>query len=124
MLIPLIARVLRLASIAICAIAVMWFLAFALEQSKNASEHQQAEVSEAGPTPPATTTTGGAGSGKPSGAREALDKAFSKLSSPFSGVTAGSSSAWKVHIVDTLLVLLVYGFGLAFLGRLLRLGRL
>jgi hypothetical protein len=34
-------------------------------------------------------------------------------------VTSGSSSQWTIQIVDTLLVLFVYGFGLSFLARLL-----
>jgi hypothetical protein len=116
MLFPLLSRLLRLASIAICAIAILWFASFALDQSKAASSHQQAEVAAAESAPSVGTTAK-----KPSASREALDKAFSALSSPFSSVTSGSTSAWTIHIVDTLLVLGVYGFGLAFLARLLRL---
>jgi hypothetical protein len=110
----LVSRLLRLASIAICAIAILWFVSFALDQSKAASAHQQAQV---GASEPARTNT----SKKESAGHEAIDKAFSALSSPFSGIAAGSDSAWTVHIVDTLLVVVVYGFGLAFLARLLRL---
>ncbi len=111
MVFGLLARVLRLASVAICAIAVAWFVAFALDQSNAASEHQQAEVN--------STEASSSGKGE-SAPHKAIDKAFSALSSPFSGVVS-SSSAWTIHIVDTLLVLVVYGFGLAFLARLMRL---
>lgn len=121
MLLPLLARILRLTSIAICAIAVLWFATFALDQSKSASAHQQAEVNAAAPAQ-MRESQGTPSAEEQSGAHRALDKAFSTLSSPFSGVTAGSSSAWTIHIVDTLLVLAVYGFGLAFIARLLRLG--
>jgi predicted PurR-regulated permease PerM len=116
MVLPFIGRILRLVSIVICGIAVVYFAAFAVDQTSSASSHQQAEVNEAGALSEPTDTT----RGKPSGLHEALDKVFSKLASPFSGVIS-SSSAWTLHIVDTLLVLLVYGFGLGFLARLLRL---
>jgi len=121
MVLPFIARVLRLASIAICAIAVLYFAAFALDQTSSASTHQQAAVNAAGP--PGTTSEGAGTQAKhESGLHEAIDEVFAKLVSPFSGVTSSNSSAWTIHIVDTLLVLIVYGFGLAFLARLLKLG--
>lgn len=120
MLFPFIARILRLASIVICTIAVLYFAAFALDQSSNASSHQQAEVNAGAPG--GTSTNGKPQTKQESGVHEAIDKAFAKLASPFSGVTSGSSDVWTIHIVDTLLVLLVYGFGLAFLARLLKLG--
>lgn len=114
------ARILRLASIVICLIALASFVTFAVDQAGKGSSHQQAEVNEAAPAGTATTGSGTAsGSKKESGLHEAIDKAFSTLSSPFSGITAGSTSQWTIHIVDTLLVLLVYGFGLSFLARLL-----
>jgi hypothetical protein len=115
-----IARILRLASIVICAIAVLYFAAFALDQSSSASTHQQAEVGAAGPGG-TTSESGGTGSKQESGVHEAIDEAFAKLVSPFSGVVS-SGSAWTIHIVDTLLVLVVYGFGLAFIARLFKLG--
>jgi hypothetical protein len=115
MLFPLIARVLRLVSIAICAIAVLYFAAFALDQTSSASSRQQAEVNETAPSSGDPSKTK-----QQSGLREALDEAFGKLASPFTGVVS-STSAWTLHIVDTLLVLIVYGFGLGFLARLLKL---
>lgn len=115
----MLARVLRLASIAICLIAIASFLTFALDQTGSASNHQQAKVNEASPSTSGTTSTGSSKSGHKSQLHEAIDKAFSTLSSPFSGLTTGSSSQWTIQIVDTLLVLLVYGFGLSFLARLL-----
>lgn len=111
---PLIARVLRIVSLAMCLIAVGWFVGFAVEQSKNASAHQQAELNGTVSHPPPANA-------KKSGVREAVDSAFSTISSPFSGLTSGMSSTWTLHIVDTLLALLIYGFGLGFLARQLRL---
>jgi hypothetical protein len=115
MVLPFVARVLKVASLAICAIAVLYFAAFALDQTGSASTRQQAEVNGAEPASGAATTQ------RQSGLHETLDKAFGKLASPFSGVVSATSGAWTLHIVDTLLVLLVYGFGLGFLARLLKL---
>lgn len=119
MLLPTLARILRLASIVICLIALASFALFALDQTKTASSHQQAEVNNAGPPSTGTTTSSPSKPAHKNELHAAIDKAFSKLSSPFSGVTSGSSSQWTIQIVDTLLVLLVYGFGLSFLARLL-----
>jgi hypothetical protein len=116
---PLLSRLLRLASIAISLIAIASFATFALDQTGNASSHQQAEVNAAAPPGLGTATTGTSDPGHKSSLHEAIDKAFATLSSPFSGVTSGSSSQWTIQIVDTLLVLFVYGFGLSFLARLL-----
>jgi hypothetical protein len=119
-LLPLLARFLRLASLAICLIALASFVTFAVDQTNSASTHQQAVVNEGSPPSSATTTGGSSRSAHKSALHEALDNAFSTLSSPFSAITAGSSSQWTNQVVDTLLVLLVYGFGLGFLARLLR----
>jgi hypothetical protein len=108
---------LRLVSIAICLIAIAYFFAFAMDQSSDASNHQQAEVHAA---------EGGAPSDeapkKESSVHKDIDKAFSTFASPFSGIVSGSKSQWTIHIVNTLVVLLVYGFGLGFVARLLRIG--
>ncbi len=119
MVLTLIARVLRIASVVICLIAAAWFLTFAVNQTSNASSHQATEINASPGSSALTTKT-------PEAVHEGvvhkkLDEVFSKLSSPFSGLTSGSSE-WTIHLVDTLLVLLVYGFGLAFVARLLRLG--
>ncbi len=115
----MLARILRLASIVICLIALASFVTFAVEQASKGSSRQQAEVNEAAPAGTATTSTNTSAGSKKSGPHEAIDKAFSTLSSPFSGITSGSTSQWTIQIVDTLLILLVYGFGLSFLARLL-----
>jgi hypothetical protein len=133
MVAPLFARLVRILSAALCLIAVGWFVGFALEQSKKASAHQQAELNGTGTQQPAgapsgtgtpTGKTGTGSSAKKSGVRETVDKAFKTISAPFSGFTSGLSSAWTLHIVDTLLALLIYGFGLGYLARLLRFGSL
>jgi predicted PurR-regulated permease PerM len=118
-LLAMIARVLRIASVLICLIAIAWFLAFAVNQTSNASNHQTTEINSApGSAALKTSTSETKNEGD---VHKTLDEVFSKLSSPFSGLTSGSSE-WTIHLVDTLLVLLIYGFGLAFVARLLRLG--
>jgi Na+/H+-translocating membrane pyrophosphatase len=113
------ARLLRLASIVVCLIAAAYFLAFALNQTGDASNHQKAEINSSPGEPDLNTN---APETKESAPHKAIDKTFSTLSSPFSGITSGSSNEWVIHIVNTLLVLIVYGFGLAFIARLIRLG--
>lgn len=119
MLFTLFARVARLASIAICLIAIAWFLTFAVNQTSSASNHQTVEINAA-PGSPALKTSSSETANEGT-LHKTLDEVFSKLSSPFSGLTSGSGE-WTIHLVDTLLVLFVYGFGLAFVARLLRLG--
>jgi hypothetical protein len=116
-LLSLLARLLRLISIVICLIALASFITFAVEQAGNGSNHQQAEVNAAEGSGSQETTE--SKTGHKSGLHEAVDKAFSTLASPFSGITSGWHSQWTIQIVDTLLVLLVYGFALSFLARLL-----
>jgi len=118
-LLPTLARILRLASIAICLIALASFAAFTIDQTRGASHHQRAKIDEAAPGGTTTSDSSKSKSGHKGAIHEAVDKASSTLSSPFSGVTSGPSSQWTIHIVDLLLVLFIYGFGLSFLARLL-----
>jgi hypothetical protein len=119
-------RILRYASLAICVIAIASFVGFAAEQSKAGSNHQVAEVNAASPSDglPSVAPTSAAKPGKSdkSAFRNAIDDVFAKVASPFTGLTKSISSPWTSHIVNTLLVLLIYGFGLGFLARTLRFG--
>jgi hypothetical protein len=110
------ARLLRVVSIVICLIAAAYFLSFAVDQTGSASTHQTIEINTPAGVPITVTKN------KEGSLHEAIDKVFSTLSSPFSGLTSSWSNQWMIHLVNTLLVLLIYGFGLAFLARLLRLG--
>lgn len=123
----MVSSLIRTLSLALCLIAVGWFVGFAVEQSNSASAHQQAELNES--APPAVREqfekehrSKPGSSSQPSGLHGVIDEAFSAISSPFSGLTKSMSSPWTLHIVDTLLALLIYGFGLGFLARVLRLG--
>ena len=108
----------RLASLVICLIVIVSFAIFAVDQTKGASTHQQQELTvgtrdPTGNSPKSTAT-------HESGLHEAIDEASNKLTSPFSGVTSGSSSEWAIHGVNLLLALAVYGFGLGYLARVIR----
>jgi hypothetical protein len=101
-----------LASRIACLLVIAWFVVFAVGQSKAAASHQVAELAGTQQAPVRRPV-------KQSGARKTLDTVASALTAPFSGLTSGRG-AWFVHGVDTLLVLLVYGFGFGFLVRLVR----
>lgn len=108
-------RLLRLASIVICLIVAASFLVFALNQTSSASGHQREELGET--TAPAAPATA-----KPheNSIHKGLDEASETLTSPFGGIVSASSSEWGNRAVRLILALLVYGFGLGYLARLLR----
>ena len=113
----LIVRFLRLASFVICLIVVASFVIFATGQTKAASKHQTEAVTG--------TVNSGPSSSKETTAHESslhkdIDEASEELTSPFAGVVSGSSSEWVIHGVKLLLALAVYGFGLSYLARVLR----
>lgn len=111
-----IVRLLRLASIVICVIVIASFALFVLDQTKTASKHQTAEIVGG----PAVTTGSGSSTSHESTAHKAIDEASEQLTSPFAGVVSGSSSEWVIRGVKLLLALAVYGFGLGYLSRMLR----
>ena len=113
-----IAGLLRLASLVICLIVIAAFAIFAIDLTKGASAHQQQELKVG--TREAATSTPKTAPAHESSLHEAIDEASDKLTSPFSGVTSGSSSEWAIHGVNLLLTLVVYGFGLGFLARVIR----
>jgi hypothetical protein len=120
----------RLASLAICLVVIASFALFVVNQTSSASARQQGLVNAAAPSavpaaPSANPTAAQGTSSKSSPAQEsslrrAVDDAANAFTSPFSGVTAGWSSKWVIRGTDLLLVLIVYGFGLGFLARVIR----
>ena len=129
-MLSLLAGTLRLASVVLCLIVIASFALFAIDQTGNASAHQQEVISNP------TTAPGGQPARAPakeSGARKTIDEAADTITSPFSSaserarsaaISAASSSAassqWLIHVINLALTLLVYGFGLAFLARVIR----
>jgi hypothetical protein len=118
-----VSTVLRLGSRIACAIVLVSFGLFAIDQAGSASAQQQNEVNESAPaskasaTKPKSTTTTKKGEG---GVREAIDEASSTITSPFAGAVAGVHNEWATRGIRMLLALLVYGFGLGYLARVLR----
>jgi hypothetical protein len=111
-----IVKLMRVASFALCAIVIASFGAFVLDQSSTASAHQAREVG-AGP--------GGEGSSSNSTAHEGtvhryLDEASADLTSPFASAVSGTHSEWASRGGKLVLALAIYGFGLGYLARVLR----
>jgi hypothetical protein len=108
---------LRIASVAMCLIVAASFITFAVNETKSASKHQQEQVAEGAP---------GVGGDKPvshsgheGSLHRALDDTAETLTSPFAGLTSASSE-WATRGLKLFAALLVYGFGLGYLARLLR----
>ncbi len=117
-----IAKLLTWASVAACLIVAVSFAIFALDQTSSASNRQQEEVSGQ-PVSTATSTAPGAPAGeapRESTIHKTIDEVSAKLTSPFSGITAGSSSEWVVRGVGLLGALLLYGLGVGYLARVIR----
>ncbi len=125
-----IASFLRLASIVLCLIVGVSFALFAISQTSNASAHQQRELNgeipppqegetaaEAAAAAKKTSTNGQASKGSP---RHVIDEVAEAVTSPFSGLTNSSSSEWFKRGVLLALTLAIYGFGLSFIARAIR----
>jgi hypothetical protein len=111
----LIARLLRLASFVICLIVIASFAIFAVNQTKSASKQQTEAVAGN-----ANTSSSTPASTHESSLHKDIDEASTEVTSPFAGIVSGSSSEWVVRGVKLLLALVVYGFGLSYLARVLR----
>lgn len=112
----------RLASFVLCLIVVVSFTLFVVNRTSSASRHQTQELNGETTVPGSEREAGVApdsGGGKGS-LRRTIDEASEAITSSFSGITAGSSSEWLVRSVDLLLALAVYGLGLGFLVRVIR----
>jgi len=108
------AGLLLLASRIVCLIVIASFVVFVVNQTSSASTHQQNELNGSSSPAPAS------GAKHKSTLHRTLDETSDALTSPFAGVVSGSNSEWVTHIVRTVLALLVYGFGVAFLVRFIR----
>ncbi len=105
-----------LASRIVCLIVLAWFVVFAVGQSSTAATNQVDKLASdaSHPLPRPRPIKEGA-------AKKTLNEAAKAITSPFKALTSGMSNAWLSHGADTLLALLVYGFGVGLLGRLVRL---
>jgi hypothetical protein len=104
-------RLLRIASLIVCLIVIASYAIFAIGQTKSASTHQQEAIN--GPSAPVAVK-------HESGLHKAIDEASNEVTSPFAGIVSSSSGEWAVRSVKLLVALVVYGFGLGYLARVLR----
>jgi hypothetical protein len=104
----------RLASVAICLIVAVSFGIFAFDETRNASARQREELVGEPRAQLAATST------RQSWLHRGIDRVSTAVTSPFSGVVDETSGEWAVRSVKLLLALLVYGFGLGYLARTLR----
>jgi hypothetical protein len=116
------ARVLKLASLALCLIVIASFALFVINRTSDASAHQQRELN--GETngangEPSTAIAPDSG-GRKGSARRTIDEVSEAVTSPFAALTEGSNSEWVIHGVDLGIALLVYGFGLGYIARTIR----
>lgn len=116
-----IVRLLRLASLVICAIVIASFAIFALDQTKTASKRQTEELTS-GPAAAAKSSAAARASAKAheGSLHKAIDNASNEFTSPFAGVVSGSNSEWLTRGVKLFLALLVYGVGVGFVARATR----
>lgn len=121
MLAPL-AGLLRLVSIVLCLLVTVSFVLFVVHDTSVASAHQQ-DVLNSGVPPgqplPASDTPATQPPSK-SSLRATIDELAEGVTSPFSGLTSSWSSEWLKRGVLLALALLVYGFGLGYVARTIR----
>jgi hypothetical protein len=87
-------KLMRTASIVICAIVVVSFLIFALDQTKTASGQQQSALrngSSGGPSAEGTPKQ------HKNGFHQAIDDTASTFTSPFTGIVSASKSEWATR---------------------------
>jgi hypothetical protein len=119
----LLSRSLHLASVGICLIVIASFTVFAVNQTSSASAHQQEVLNNEVAKPSTAAVSGASAHSAPShesAVHEAIDEASKAFTSPFDGITAGWSSEWLIRGANLGLALLVYGFALGYLARLIR----
>jgi flagellar biosynthesis/type III secretory pathway M-ring protein FliF/YscJ len=113
-------RTIRLVSRVICVIVILWFIVFAVDQTKSASGHQQQQLRGQSASEEREEEAAQLAREKnKSGAHKALDETAEALMSPFESIATGSSE-WLKNGELLLAALLVYGFGFGYLARMLR----
>jgi len=106
------AGLVRAASLLACVIVAMSFILFATHQADGATGNQIAELGN-------TSVVAKDDADKPSPVRQAITNASNTLTSPFSNVL-GSDKAWPIHLSQLIIALLLYGFGVSYAMRWVR----
>ncbi|HEX4109582.1 MAG TPA: hypothetical protein VHX88_15705 [Solirubrobacteraceae bacterium] len=110
---------LRMVAMAVCACVLLAFALFAVPQINGAAKGQAAEV--VGGSAAARAAAKPKAHENP--VKRAIDGAASTLESPFAGLVSGSSSQWARRGVETICALLIYGLGLGYIARFVRVRR-
>jgi hypothetical protein len=110
---PVVDGLLRWASVLATLLVVAGFAIFASDQIGHASREQVSYLADPSDRQEALRES------HHSGFREAVDDVNDALLKPFAGVTS-SSNEWVRRGLPSLLALLVYGLGLGFLARYVR----
>ena len=105
------ARLLSVVSLVLCAIVIASFTIFVVEETKSASGHQQQAAAGVAESAQAAKHAGRL--------HRAIDDAESTITAPFAGVVSASDE-WGERAAKLGLALAVYGVGLGFLARVLR----
>ena len=98
-------------SLLACLIVAISFVNFATNQAGQGTSH---EVGLVGPTTSQAS--------KPDSVTQQITDVSNKLTSPFQNVL-GTNSAWPLHISQLVIALLLYGFGVSFVLRVLQMRR-
>jgi hypothetical protein len=116
-----VARLLQFASVAVCLIVVASFGVFAVDQAKGASSSQQEALATGTPGAAGAKSSGStrAVAHHESGVHGVLDEASNSLTSPFAGLVSGAGE-WASRSIRLALALALYGFGIGYLIRVLR----
>jgi hypothetical protein len=102
----------RVASLVACLIVVMSFLIFATHQADGATGNQVASLGN-------NSLQIANAKDKPSSLRKTITDASNTLTSPFNGIL-NSQNPWPAHIIQLLIALALYGFGIGFAVRWVR----
>jgi hypothetical protein len=109
--------------VVVCLIVIASFALFVVNQTSSASAHQQQELNGGTSVSSAEPTQGSSTQAKHAtkkSLRTRIDDVSKAITSPFSGVSSGWSSQWAIRGFNLVLALLVYGFGVGFLARAVR----
>jgi hypothetical protein len=114
-----IVRLLRVVSLLVCVILITSFVFFAVDRTKSALARQRESLS---PTLASASAAPSLLAPAPqrSPVRRMIDDASPALTSPFSAIVAPSDGAWAVRSAELLIALALYGFGVCYLARVVR----
>jgi hypothetical protein len=109
---------LRWAAAALCAVVLLSFTFFAIDEARGASDASQAGIAGAVVAAPAPTPSQEAARERAHGpVREAVDDTADVVLGPFAWAAPAGGDTWSQRGIPTLLALAVYGFGLGYVAR-------